>query len=245
MRILFVGRLHAEKGVFVAIDAMRSIESKQRCLLTVAGDGPAALQVRARAQRADVAGRVTVVGHLDPVRLAETYRNSDIFVFPTTWPEGFPTVLSEAMAAGLPIVTTRTRGSADHLEDGRHALFVPPNDPNAVARAVERLIEDEDSRCTDVSGQQGESPGVRPGPRRGPLPRRLRRAYGPMSNRFWKQPYPDCVRSRHVDSRHEVCQRGGPRPRRSRNGTRPRPIPRRIGTMSPDMSPPASTRQPA
>jgi glycosyltransferase involved in cell wall biosynthesis len=46
------------------------------------------------------------------------------------------------MAAGLPIVTTPTRGISDHLVDGVHALFVPPRDPRALADAIERLLRD-------------------------------------------------------------------------------------------------------
>jgi glycosyltransferase involved in cell wall biosynthesis len=58
-------------------------------------------------------------------------------------PEGFPTAILEAMAAGLPIVTTASRGPADHLAEGRNALFVPTHDPPALARALIRLLRDD------------------------------------------------------------------------------------------------------
>ena len=143
-QLLFVSRLVTEKGPLVAIDALSMIDPRRRCFLTVVGDGRAEDEVRARAGAADVAGRVAMVGRLSTGALAEAYANADILVFPTHYPEGFPTVLTEAMAAGLPIVTTPTRGIADHLEDGRNALFVPQRDPVAVARAIERLLDDED-----------------------------------------------------------------------------------------------------
>jgi len=60
-----------------------------------------------------------------------------VFALPTTHYEGFPTVILEAMGAGLPIVTTRSRGAPDHLVEGEHVLFVPPHDPEALA---ERLV---------------------------------------------------------------------------------------------------------
>ena len=50
------------------------------------------------------------------------------------------------MGAGLPIVTTQMRGITDHLRDGINALFVPARDPDAIAGAVERLLEDEQLR---------------------------------------------------------------------------------------------------
>ncbi len=143
-RLLFVGRLVTAKGPLVAIDALRELRSNRSCRLTIVGGGPAADEIRARSAEPELAGRVAVLGRLDHEELTELYASSDIFVFPTYWPEGFPTVLSEAMAAGLPIVTTPTRGIADLLEDGRHALLVPPRDASAVARAIERLLADEE-----------------------------------------------------------------------------------------------------
>ena len=144
VRLLFVGRLVAAKGPLVAIEALRELRSSRACRLTIVGGGPAADEIRARAAEPELAERVSVLGRLDHARLTELYATSDIFVLPTDWPEGFPTVLSEAMAAGLPIVTTPTRGIADLLEDGRHALLVPPRDARAVARAIERLLDDEE-----------------------------------------------------------------------------------------------------
>jgi glycosyltransferase involved in cell wall biosynthesis len=62
---------------------------------------------------------------------------------PTSLPEGFPTAILEAMSAGLPLVTTASRGPADHLVDGQNALFVPAHDPPALARALIRLLRDD------------------------------------------------------------------------------------------------------
>jgi glycogen(starch) synthase len=58
------------------------------------------------------------------------------------WFDGFPTVIAEAMHAGLPIVTTPLRGMADHLENGINALLVPPRDPAALAEALGHLLGD-------------------------------------------------------------------------------------------------------
>src|SRR5581483_7773435 len=77
-----------------------------------------------------------------PEELAVSYRDADVFVLPTYHPEGFPTAISEAMSAGLPVVTSNVRGNADHLIEGRNALFVPPRDPDALAEALERVLSD-------------------------------------------------------------------------------------------------------
>jgi glycosyltransferase involved in cell wall biosynthesis len=85
-------------------------------------------------------------GHLSGDALWREYSDADVFALPTRWPEGFPTVLAEAMDAGLPIVTTPIRGAADHLVPGEHALFVEPGDVSRLADALITLLEDPDLR---------------------------------------------------------------------------------------------------
>jgi len=89
---------------------------------------------------------VTLAGLLSHDELVAKYRAADIFVLPTYWAEGFPTVVAAAMSIGLPIVTTKLRGTADHLEEGVNALFVPPRAPSALADALGRLLEDDGLR---------------------------------------------------------------------------------------------------
>jgi glycosyltransferase involved in cell wall biosynthesis len=135
---LFAGRLLLKKGILDVIDAV-AIARIDGLRLVVAGDGPAAEAVKARIAAAGLDNRVTLLGHVPPDALGEAYRQADVFVFPTYHPEGFPTVIAEAMAAGLPIVSTAARGIGDHLVDGRNAIFVPPRNPPAIARALEEL----------------------------------------------------------------------------------------------------------
>ncbi len=144
--ILFVGRLLAEKGLLDLISAMPAVTRQTNCRLLVAGHGPAADPARALAVDLGVGHSVQFAGHLDDEGLARLYSSAAVFALPTYWDEGFPTVILEAMAAGLPIVTTRWRGPADHLVEGRNALFVPPRDSDAVATALTRLLDDPDLR---------------------------------------------------------------------------------------------------
>ncbi|CAM4135420.1 hypothetical protein COSO111634_33760 [Corallococcus soli] len=71
----------------------------------------------------------------------DLYRSGDVFVSPT-YSEGFSNTLLEAMASGLPIVSTRAVGVVDCLEDGRDALLVPPKDSDALADAIARMLDD-------------------------------------------------------------------------------------------------------
>jgi glycosyltransferase involved in cell wall biosynthesis len=144
--LLFASRLVAEKGIFDLVEAVALLQSEWPVRLIVAGGGPAHAAVEARVQALGLTDRVSLVGHLDREEMAQTYGAADAFVLPTYWIEGFPTAISEAMDASLPVVTTKTRGMADHLEEGVNALFVPREDPAALAEVLKRLLADEGAR---------------------------------------------------------------------------------------------------
>jgi glycosyltransferase involved in cell wall biosynthesis len=144
--LLFASRLIAEKGIFDTLSAFSLLRERTRCRLLIAGTGPEEERIIERRRELGLAEDVVLAGHLSGDELERAYRAADVFVFPTYWFEGFPTVITEAMAAGLPIVTTRTRGIGDHLQEGVNALFVPPRAPAALAEALERLLSDVELR---------------------------------------------------------------------------------------------------
>jgi glycosyltransferase involved in cell wall biosynthesis len=144
--LLFAGRLLPEKGVFDAVEAVLQLNERRAARLVLAGSGPADGQLAALIHRRDADGIVELAGQLSQEALRQAYDAADAFVLPTYHPEGFPTVIAEAMNAGLPIVTTHGRGSADHLEEGTNALFVPARDPAALAASLELLLADRELR---------------------------------------------------------------------------------------------------
>jgi glycosyltransferase involved in cell wall biosynthesis len=144
--ILFVGRLLEEKGVLDLLEAFPLVESGD-CTLTYAGAGPAETLIARRARELAVSERVTLAGYETGQALLQRYQRAAVLALPTYWGEGFPTVLAEAMDAGLPIVTTPIRGAADHLIEGENALFVEPRDVSGLASALTQLLGDADSRA--------------------------------------------------------------------------------------------------
>lgn len=144
--VLFVGRLIREKGTYELLDAFAELRSRRACHLTVAGEGPEMERLRTRASRLGIADDVAFTGHLPEDELARVYRRADVLVLPS-YSEGLPTVVLEAMAVGLPIVTTRIRGAADYLVEGENALFVPPRDSSALAQTLNRLLDDGELRA--------------------------------------------------------------------------------------------------
>jgi glycosyltransferase involved in cell wall biosynthesis len=113
--------------------------------LVIAGEGPDSAALQSLSEQSGLADRVEFPGYLVGEQLDAAYRAASVFVLPS-YAEGFPTVVTEAMAAGLPIVATSIRGLIDYLEDGVNALFVEPRDALGLYHALARLLQDEDLR---------------------------------------------------------------------------------------------------
>jgi glycosyltransferase involved in cell wall biosynthesis len=108
--------------------------------------------IAAEAERLGVADRVVLAGPVPLDRLWSLYRDFDIFVLPTRPGEGIPRVLMEAMASGLPVVTTNVSGIASLVTDGENGLLVPEALPEPLTAAVRRLIADSALRQRLIQG---------------------------------------------------------------------------------------------
>lgn len=140
-RLLYVGTWLDRKGVYYLAEAFRILgQADAAVTLTVAGCGADESSVRGFFA-ADVRGRVRVEPFVTRDRMPAVYAEHDIFVFPSLV-EGMPLTLLEAMAAGMPVVTTASNGMADVVEDGFNGLLAPPADADALATAVRRLSGD-------------------------------------------------------------------------------------------------------
>lgn len=136
--ILFVGNNFSWKGLKYIIEAMSKIKS---AYLLVIGSG-LRLPFETLAKTIGVMDRVVFVGHVHDVK--EFYFTSDLFVFPTIW-EGFPLVVLEAMASGLPVLATRVGGTEDCLLDGYNGFFIERNADN-IAKKVNHVLSNDSLR---------------------------------------------------------------------------------------------------
>ena len=148
--LLFAGRLIKAKGIFDLLHAMPAILRQVECYLLIAGDGEEKKEIENFIEKADLKQHVSLLGYVASDRLSGFYKSSSIFVLPTYFGEGFPTVIAEAMSFGLPIITTPIRGARDHLKDGINALFVQPRNPDAIVGEVVRLLN-EPELCLKMS----------------------------------------------------------------------------------------------
>jgi len=109
--------------------------------MTIAGSGPERERLAGLARALGVDGRVTFTGRLDNERIAELYRDADVFINPSLV-DNMPISVLEAMASGVPVVSTNVGGVPFIAEHGRTALLVPPRDAEAMARALLELLAD-------------------------------------------------------------------------------------------------------
>lgn len=143
-RLLWVGRLEREKRPDLALRTLAALRARRDDVLglDVAGRGPLLAEVERLAKDLGVSECVRFLGYVPwGPKLRELYAGADALLH-TSATEGFPQVFLEAMAAGLPIVTTAAGGIPDLLEDGAQALLVRSGDAESLAAALERLFDD-------------------------------------------------------------------------------------------------------
>ena len=139
--LLFVGQWLPMKGVGYLQDAFVELAHRHPDLrLICAGTLASADAVLAHFPPV-VRPRVTVIPRLERLALVDVYREADVMIAPSLY-EGFGVALVEAMAARLPIVTTRVGVAADALADGESALIIPKRHAQAIVGEVERLLAD-------------------------------------------------------------------------------------------------------
>jgi glycosyltransferase involved in cell wall biosynthesis len=144
LKILFLGRLVAGKGLWEFLDAIERLCARGVPVrATVAGDGPLMTSLQLRIEQSPtLGGRVDAVGYVTGERKARILREHHIFCMPTTFAEGLPTALLEAMAFGLAIVTCPAGGIGDFFEDGRMGSMLEGPDPALIANAIAILLQD-------------------------------------------------------------------------------------------------------
>ena len=148
-RLLCVGAVIPRKGHDTLYETVASLGKKGLPVtVTMAGAADSDWQkhLDQLADRLGISSQISYLGWLPEQRVEQLYNESDLFVLPTR-SEGFPRVVYEAMGRGLPVVTTSIPNIAEVIEDQRQALLVPPDDPVALATAIERLLQDERLRA--------------------------------------------------------------------------------------------------
>lgn len=138
--ILFVGRLVYYKGLPYLLKAMMEIQAR----LLIIGEGPLEKGLRELVESLDLSRKVVFLRPVSEETLAAHYHACDVFVLPSTAnSEAFGLVQLEAMACGKPVVSTNLPTGVPYVnQHGKTGFILPPRDPEALARAINTLLDD-------------------------------------------------------------------------------------------------------
>jgi glycosyltransferase involved in cell wall biosynthesis len=146
--LISVGRLIEKKGfsdLITACELLRKRGRDFRC--QIIGEGPLEERLLAAINNCGLQGQITLAGPKPQSAVRSRLATATVFVLPCIAEQSgamdnLPTVIMEAMAAGLPVVSTNVGGIPEMIAEGETGLLVPPNDPSALANAIEKLIVD-------------------------------------------------------------------------------------------------------
>lgn len=132
---LFVGRLSPEKGISTMLAAWQTVGD--RIPLKIVGDGPLAEEVEIAA--GEIPG-IEWLGRKSQAQVQQLMQNARMLVFPSVWYEGFPMVIVEAYAVGLPVVASNLGSLSSLVDSDRTGLHFRPGDPEDLAAKVEWAV---------------------------------------------------------------------------------------------------------
>jgi glycosyltransferase involved in cell wall biosynthesis len=140
VRLLYAGTWLDQRGIFYIRDALRNLTARLPGLtMTFAGCGVPPEEIQQFFGK-ELAGRVIVHPVVAAEHMQELYAEHDVFLFPSLM-EGLPLVLLEAMATGMPVITTETCGMPDVVENDYNGLLVPPANAMAIEEGILRLAK--------------------------------------------------------------------------------------------------------
>jgi glycosyltransferase involved in cell wall biosynthesis len=138
-RILYTGRISVRKGTFDLLEGFARIAGEfPQATLTCAGDGEGE-QILARAKALGLEGRVACPGWISSAEVAQELDRATVFALPSH-AEGVPMAVLEAMARGLPVLTTPVGGIPEVVQNGRNGILVTPGDIEAIAQSLRTLL---------------------------------------------------------------------------------------------------------
>lgn len=146
--VLGVGRLVEKKGFGIFVEAMGLLRDRGlRCRATIVGEGEDRAAIEGLISRLDLGDRIVLTGALDQAAVRERMARASVLCMPCIVGDdgnrdALPTALLEALASGLPCVSTPVTGIPEILDGGAAGVLVPENDSRATADALEKLLRD-------------------------------------------------------------------------------------------------------
>jgi len=151
-KIIFVGRLHPQKGLIYLLKAMvLVIREIKNVYLILVGDGKLKKYLKNESKKLKLADKIIFKGELKGKKLIKEYKTSHLFVLPSIY-EGQPLTLLEAWAAKIPVVVTDVGANKNFVENGKNGYLVSPKNPKALAEKIIFVLKNQN---WDFLGENG------------------------------------------------------------------------------------------
>jgi len=142
--VLFLSRFIKEKGGDDLIESIPGVVSRfENVSFVFAGDGPELEQMKNTCRQNGLDHYVRFTGHLTYKDVVRALMAADVFVLPTYYFEGMPTAMLQALAAGLPVISTRAGGIPEVIQDGVHGFLVEPRAPEQLINKLLILLQND------------------------------------------------------------------------------------------------------
>jgi glycosyltransferase involved in cell wall biosynthesis len=147
-KIIFsVRRLVYKNGLDTLIESIPLLTKENPDLLfIVAGKGPSRKLIEDRVKELGIDTNIKLAGFVPDRHLPVYYNAADCFILPSASGEGFPLVLLEAMACGLPVISTAVGGTPEIIQHMKNGVLVPPRNPETMAEALSKILSQEGLR---------------------------------------------------------------------------------------------------
>lgn len=153
LRISFVGHFGAHKGVDLLLEAV-SLLKKQDIEINLVGGGEEREHYEQIAKKYGLEKQVRFWGKIENKEIEKVYAETDIYCLPSIWPENQPVSITEAMAAGVPVIASRIGGNSELVEDGETGYLFQPRNVRNLADKIEELYNHRDRmRAFGKAGQ--------------------------------------------------------------------------------------------
>lgn len=143
-RLLLVGRMERQRGLNYLFNALNKIKELPWRIMLI-GDGTQKRKTISLVNNLGLSSKTTFLSWQSRENLIKYYQNADVFVFPTI-DEGMSNAVREAMACGVPVITTTVGGNTEIVKDGYNGILISPQNVDEIAGAVKKLVNDVELR---------------------------------------------------------------------------------------------------